>query len=134
MLPTVCLPPSKLQTLEPSLSFQYKLNSSRMTTGTQRDVEYKQMSLNACVLLDGLWPMAVLITTHYSSPGPSASQSVGRRCVNTFFWVDRYWSKTILEQHSNRRVARKAIHWTIRAMCCGDRFVFINKLQFLDAS
>jgi hypothetical protein len=50
-------------------------------------VQYNQMFLNACVLLDGLCLMTVLIVTHYSSPGPSVSQSAGRGCVNTFFSV-----------------------------------------------
>ena len=55
----------------------------------QRDVEYNQISTNLCVLLDGLRLAAVLIVTHYTSPlaGPSASQTVGRRCVDTFFCV-----------------------------------------------
>ena len=57
--------------------------ASRMATG--RGVQYNQMFPNACVLLNGL--MAVLIVTHYSSPGPPASQSAGRVCVNPFFCV-----------------------------------------------
>jgi hypothetical protein len=54
---------------------------------TERDVEYNQMSQNACVLLlDGLRPM-ILKVTHYSSLDPSASRSTGRGCVNPFFCV-----------------------------------------------
>jgi hypothetical protein len=51
---------------------------------TQRDVEFNQIFLDACVLLDDLWLKNVLIATHYSSPGSSASQSAGRGCVNSF--------------------------------------------------
>ena len=58
-----------------------------MATPSQRDVEYNQMFLNACVLLHGPPPMTVLIVTHYSSPGSPASQNAGRACVNPFFCV-----------------------------------------------
>jgi hypothetical protein len=42
------------------------------------------MFLDACVLLDGLRLMTVLIVTYYFSPGPSESRSVGRGCVSFF--------------------------------------------------
>ena len=54
---------------------------------TQQDFDSNQMLMNACVLLDGLWPITVLIVTHYSSPGPSASQNTGQRCINFFVVV-----------------------------------------------
>ena len=63
---------------------------SHLTTSgmaIQQNVEFNQMSLNACVLLDDLSLMTVLIVTHYSSSGPSASQSTGRVLVNPFFYV-----------------------------------------------
>ena len=55
----------------------------------QQDFDSNQMFLNACVLLDGLWPITVtvLIVTHYSSSGPSASQNTGQGCVNFFVVV-----------------------------------------------
>jgi hypothetical protein len=65
-----------------------KLSRIASSMATQRDVEYyNQMFLDACVLLDGLRLMTTLIVTHYYSPGSSASQSTGRRCVNPFFCV-----------------------------------------------
>jgi hypothetical protein len=55
---------------------------------TERDqVEYSQMFLNACVLLDGLCLMTDQIVTHYYSTGPSGSQSGGRGCVNPFISI-----------------------------------------------
>ena len=54
---------------------------------TERDVEYKQMFLNACVLLPVTNDCSELIVTRYSSPGPSASQSAGRGYVDPFFCV-----------------------------------------------
>ena len=72
---------------------------------------------------------------HYSSP---ASQRTGRGCVNPFFCVVILaWLRTILEQHSNCQIAQWSIPCTTRARrCgpCGDRFVLINKSQFLDTS
>ena len=50
----------------------------------QQDFDSNQTFLNACVLLDGLWLITVLIVTHYSSSGPSASQNAERGCVNFF--------------------------------------------------
>jgi len=48
-----------------------------------QDVETRQMFLNSYV--DGHQPVTFLIVTHYSSPGPSASQNAGRGCVNHSF-------------------------------------------------
>jgi hypothetical protein len=42
-----------------------KLSCIASTMATQQDVEYNQIFLNACVLLDGLRLMTVLIVTHY---------------------------------------------------------------------
>ena len=58
-----------------------------LAMATQKDFDYSQVFLNACVLLDGLCPIIVLILTHYSSPGPSASQNTGQACVNFFVVV-----------------------------------------------
>jgi hypothetical protein len=74
-----------LQTLDPPLYLLQHSIASRMAT--QRDFEHNQIFLKACVLLDDLRLMTVLIVTYYSSPSPPASPSVGRGCVNTFFYV-----------------------------------------------
>jgi hypothetical protein len=73
--------------------------------------------------------MTVLIVTYYFSPGPgpSALQSAGRGYVNPFFCV------VILvenhpRQHSNRRISRKTIPWTIRPARCSHGFVLIDFL------
>ena len=71
--------------------------------------------------------MTVLIVTYYFSPGPSALQSAGRWYVNPFFCV------VILvenhpRQHSNRRISRKTIPWTIRPARCSHGFVLIDFL------
>ena len=74
-----------LQTLEPSLyphyiPLQYALDSSIATRMAEQNVEYNQISVNACVPLDGPWPVTVLILTDYSSPpSESPSQSAERR-------------------------------------------------------
>ena len=44
--------------------------------------EHRELSLNSCV--DGDYLVTFLIVTHYSSPGPSASQNAGRGCVSPF--------------------------------------------------
>ena len=54
---------------------------------TQQHFDSNEIFLNACVLLDGLWPITVLIVTRYSSPGRSASQNTGQACVNFFVVV-----------------------------------------------
>ena len=54
---------------------------------TQQHFDSNEIFLNACVLLDGLCLITVLIVTHYSSPGPSASQNTGQACVNFFVVV-----------------------------------------------
>ena len=66
----------------PPLHTNFSYIASRMAT--KRNMEHSQ---NTCVLLDGLLLMSVLIVTHYSSSGHSASQSEGRGCVNPFFCV-----------------------------------------------
>ena len=63
-----------------------RLSSMATKIAERRNVEYNQMSVNACVPLDGLWPVTVLTLTDYSSPpSESPSQSAERRCVNLFF-------------------------------------------------
>ena len=57
----------------------------------EQDVD--QMSLHECVLLDALSLVAVLIVIHYPSPGPSASQSTGKGCVNVSFHVVTFVNK-----------------------------------------
>ena len=82
-----------LQTLEPSLlpplhspPLVHIRLSAKATRMAERNVEYNQMSVNACVPPDGRWPVTVLILTDYSSPpSESPSQSAERRCVNLFF-------------------------------------------------
>ena len=69
-------------TLSPPLHTNFSYIASRMAT--KRNMEHSQ---NTCVLLDGLLLMSVLIVTHCSSSGHSASQSAGRECVNPFFCV-----------------------------------------------
>ena len=74
-------------TLSPQHSHPVPTNlpfrASKMAT--PRDAVYNQISLNTCVLLDGLWVMTGLIPR--PRPGPSATQSALRGYVNSSFRV-----------------------------------------------
>jgi hypothetical protein len=86
-LHTLCTPPTCRRSTHHSPPIRTKLPCIVSRMATQRDLEYNQIFLNACVLLDSLRIMTVLIVTHYSSPGPSTSQNAGRGFVNPFFCV-----------------------------------------------
>ena len=62
-----------------------KISCLASIMATKQDVEFNQMFLNMCVLLDGLCLTTSLIVTHYSSQGPTVLQSMGRRCINPIF-------------------------------------------------
>lgn len=87
---------------------------------TQRDVEYNQTFLNTCVLLDGPWLMTVLIVTHYSSPGPSASQSAGQGCVNPFFCVvilvKNHPGTALISSNRMEDLPSNALLWQVRVL------------------
>ncbi len=78
------------ETLEPSLTLTPQHSPISRTKlpcivrmATEGDVVQNQMFLNSCVQLIPV-TNAVLIVTHYSSPGPSTSQNAGRGCVSPF--------------------------------------------------
>jgi hypothetical protein len=73
--------------------------------------------------------MTVLIVTHYSSPGPLASQRTGRGCVNPIFCVVilvKNYPGIALE--SPNRMEDYPLDYPSNAL----RSVLINKSQFLD--